>query len=77
MILAMADGTHPPFGASVINRKGHELAVVSDGGLAYLSGVALGETLDVAWDSAKQCFAEVPKTLPPTTQWVLPCKSIH
>lgn len=77
VILAMADGTHPPFGASVINRKGHELAVVSDGGLAYLSGVALGETLDVAWDSAKQCFAEVPKTLPPTTQWVLPCKSIH
>jgi len=73
----MADVTYPPFDASVINRKEHELAVVSDGGLAYLSGIALAETIDVAWDSAKQCFSEVPETLPPPAQWMLPCKSIY
>lgn len=76
-ILARADGSHPPFGASVVNSKGQELAVISDGGLAYLSGVSLGEKLDVIWDGGKQCFVEMPQSMPSAAQLLLPCHPIN
>ncbi|MFC0225787.1 fimbria/pilus outer membrane usher protein [Serratia aquatilis] len=76
-ILALSDGSHPPFGASVMNRKGQELAVLSDGGLAYLSGISFGEQLDVVWNGQKQCYVEIPKSLPPLAQLLLPCHSMN
>lgn len=75
--IAMADGRYPPFGASVVNHKGQELAVISDAGLGYLSGIELGEKLDVIWDGGKQCFVELPKTLSPEARLLLPCQPIN
>lgn len=49
-ILRLADGSQPPFGASVTSEKGRELGMVADEGLAWLSGVTPGETLSVNWD---------------------------
>ncbi|HHH7531345.1 TPA: fimbria/pilus outer membrane usher protein, partial [Escherichia coli] len=49
-VLRLADNSHPPFGASVTNAKGRELGMVADSGLAWLSGVNPGETLNVGWD---------------------------
>ncbi|MCK2181572.1 outer membrane usher protein [Hafnia paralvei] len=72
-VLALADGSHPPFGASVKNSEGRELAIVGDGGMAWLTGLQGGESLDVLWDGAKQCTVVIPKTLSQQEQLLLPC----
>ncbi|EHK8785550.1 hypothetical protein KCE21_004790, partial [Salmonella enterica subsp. enterica serovar Bardo] len=71
-VLRLADGTHPPFGASVRNRQGRELGIVSDGGLAWLSGVTPGEGLDVAWSSQVGCRVQIPEKVG-DAQLLLPC----
>ncbi|EBL5818965.1 fimbria/pilus outer membrane usher protein [Salmonella enterica subsp. enterica serovar Muenchen] len=71
-VLRLADGSHPPFGASVRNRQGRELGIVSDGGLAWLSGVNPGETLDVAWDNRSRCQVQIPEKTG-GAQLLLPC----
>lgn len=75
-ILAMSDGTHPPFGASVRNAKSRELGMVSDGGLAWISGVNPGERLDVYWDGGVQCAATLPEALN-GGQILLPCRPVN
>lgn len=75
--LKLADNRTPPFGSSVINAQGQELAIISDGGFVYLSGVQPGETLDVLWGGAKQCQISIPETLSPQhNQLLLPCQRI-
>lgn len=71
-ILRLADGSHPPFGASVRNNKGRELGIVSEGGLAWLSGVNPGEMLSVTWDNRSQCGVHIPSRLG-DEQLLLPC----
>lgn len=71
-VLRLADGGHPPFGASVRNKQGRELGIVSDGGLAWLSGVNPGETLDVAWDNRPRCRVQIPEKTG-SAQLLLPC----
>lgn len=72
-VLRLADGTFPPFGASVRNGQGRELGIVSDSGLAWLSGVNAGEALDVAWDGRAQCRVQIPARLTDQQQLLLPC----
>lgn len=72
-ILSMADGSHPPFGASVQNDKGRELGMVSDGGLAWISGVNPGDTLGINWGGKQQCTAVLPPALD-GGQLLLPCR---
>lgn len=71
--ISMKDGTHPPFGALVMNDKKQELGMVSDGGLAWLIGVTPGETLDVHWGDKSQCQISLPKVIP-ASQLLLPCQ---
>ncbi|EHQ9355003.1 fimbria/pilus outer membrane usher protein [Salmonella enterica] len=71
-VLRMADGSHPPFGASVRNKQGRELGIVSDGGLVWLSGVNPGELLDVAWDNRSRCRVQIPEKTG-DAQLLLPC----
>ncbi|EAM6659642.1 fimbria/pilus outer membrane usher protein [Salmonella enterica] len=71
-VLRLTDGTFPPFGASVRNSKGRELGIVSESGLAWLSGVNAGEALDVAWDGRPQCRVHIPERLT-DQQLLLPC----
>ncbi|HBA5243714.1 TPA: fimbria/pilus outer membrane usher protein, partial [Escherichia coli] len=72
-ILRLADGSQPPFGASVTSEKGRELGMVADEGLAWLSGVTPGETLSVNWDEKIQCQVNVPETAISDQQLLLPC----
>ncbi|NDJ59246.1 fimbria/pilus outer membrane usher protein [Enterobacteriaceae bacterium 4M9] len=62
-ILSMAEKGSPPFGASVRNGKDRELGMVSDGGLAWISGVNPGERLNVHWDEKAQCTVTLPDVL--------------
>lgn len=75
-VIVMPDGKHPPFGASVVNPQGRELAIVSDGGLAYLSGITAGESLSVNWNGAKGCQVSLPKPLLVQGNLLLPCHTI-
>ncbi len=72
-ILRLADGSQPPFGASVTSEKGRELGMVADEGLAWLSGVTPGENLSVNWDGKIQCQVNVPETAISDQQLLLPC----
>ncbi|WP_258126446.1 fimbria/pilus outer membrane usher protein [Escherichia coli] len=76
-VLRLADNSHPPFGASVANAKGRELGIVADSGLAWLSGVNPGETLNVGWDGRTQCVVDIPKNLDPAKQLLLPCRKAN
>ena len=75
-ILRLPDGSHPPFGASVRNAKDRELGIVSDGGLAWLTGVTPDEELSVNWGGSAQCNVQIPKALP-AEQLLLPCHLNH
>lgn len=75
-VLRLADGSYPPFGASVTNPKGRELGMVGDSGLAWLSGVGEGETLHVSWEGRAQCAVDIPKKLDPAQQLLLPCRQV-
>ena len=75
-VLRLADGSYPPFGSSVTNRKGRELGMVGDSGLTWLSGVAEGESLNVNWDSRAKCMVDIPQKLDTTKQLLLPCRQM-
>ncbi|EGH9955594.1 TPA: fimbria/pilus outer membrane usher protein [Escherichia coli] len=76
-VIRLADNSHPPFGASVTNAKGRELGMVADSGLAWLSGVNPGETLNVGWDGLTQCVVDIPKNLEPAQQLLLSCFKVN
>lgn len=69
-----AESRYPPFGASVTNSQGRELAIVSDSGQAYISGFTLGETLDVNWGGKKQCQIQMPDNKSFSGNLLLPCQ---
>ncbi|MBH3170912.1 fimbria/pilus outer membrane usher protein [Serratia marcescens] len=75
-VLRLADGTYPPFGASVRDAKGRELGLVADSGLAWLSGVTPDAALDVAWDGRSRCQVQVPAQLNSQQQLLLPCTAV-
>lgn len=74
-VLRLADGSHPPFGASVTNSKGRELGMVGDSGLVWVSGVVPGESLNVSWDARAQCAVAIPQHVTPEQQLLLPCQA--
>ena len=74
-VLKMRDGGAPPFGASVRNLKGRELGIVSDGGVAWISGVQNGERLSVVW-SGNRCEAVIPQNVEQLSQLLLPCEVV-
>lgn len=75
-VIVLPEGKYPPFGASVMNTKGRELAIVSDGGLSYLSGISAGESLIVSWNGNKQCQVILPEKIPAQGNLLLPCQYI-
>lgn len=74
--LGLIDGSHPPFGSSIVNQAGKELAIVSDAGFAYLTGVQPGERLEAVWDGRKQCQVVIPEKLTVQSQLLLPCRQL-
>jgi outer membrane usher protein FimD/PapC len=49
--------------------------MVSDGGLAWLTGVNPDERLTVHWSGSAQCEVVLPRVIP-AQQLLLPCKPV-
>nr|WP_244618517.1 outer membrane usher protein [Serratia fonticola] len=77
-VLRLADGSTPPFGASVLNLKKQVTGLVSDEGNVYLSGIQPGETMMVSWNGREQCQVRLPDPLPSGTlaNLLLPCVAV-
>lgn len=78
-ILRMSDGAFPPFGAEVRNERQKQLGLVSDDGNAWLAGVKPGESLNIVWDGAARCQAELPNNFTQemlVSPMLLPCKRV-
>jgi outer membrane usher protein FimD/PapC len=63
-VLRLPDGSAPPFGATVKNRKQQDTGVVNDGGDVYLSGIQAGEQMIVSWGGTERCVLTLPVELP-------------
>lgn len=76
-VIRLADGSTPPFGATVMNAKKQDTGIVSDDGNVYLSGIQPGESMTVHWNGAAQCAIKLPNTLPEgeLNNLLLPCRT--
>ncbi|MBH2863987.1 outer membrane usher protein [Serratia marcescens] len=77
-VIKLADGSEPPFGATVLNARQQETGLGNAGGSVYLSGINAGERMKVRWNGAVQCEVQMPTPLPPemlTTNLLLPCRA--
>nr|WP_223499717.1 MULTISPECIES: outer membrane usher protein [unclassified Serratia (in: enterobacteria)] len=74
-VILLADGSVPPFGASVLNQKKQDAGIVSDSGHVYLSGIRPNEKMAVNWNGSVQCHVTLPAVIPTgmTTNLMLPC----
>ncbi|EPN2807085.1 outer membrane usher protein [Serratia marcescens] len=63
-VIKLADGSEPPFGATVLNSRKQETGIVNDGGSVYLSGINAGDTMAVHWSGNPQCEVRMPRPLP-------------
>ncbi|MEL5246404.1 MULTISPECIES: outer membrane usher protein [Serratia] len=78
-VIKLADGSEPPFGATVLNARKQETGIVNDGGSVYLSGIKAGESMTVHWGGAAQCEVQMPMLLPPevlVNNLLLPCRAL-
>jgi outer membrane usher protein FimD/PapC len=76
-VIKLADGSQPPFGATVLNARKQETGIVNDGGSVYLSGINAGERMQVHWNGKAQCEVQLPAPLPAEmlmNSLLLPCK---
>ncbi|WP_199063788.1 outer membrane usher protein [Serratia sp. ASV30] len=75
-VIRLADGSTPPFGATVMNAKRQSVGIVSDGGSVYLSGILPGELMQVYWNGGAQCELALPTLLSNSNQTdlLLPCR---
>ncbi|MCS1373846.1 outer membrane usher protein [Serratia marcescens] len=63
-VIKLADGSQPPFGATVMNARKQETGIVNDGGSVYLSGINAGDAMTVHWNGGAQCEVRMPTPLP-------------
>lgn len=77
-VIRLADGSTPPFGATVMNANKQDTGIVNDGGSVYLSGIRPGESMTVHWNGAAQCAISLPQTLPADmmSNLLLPCRAL-
>lgn len=78
-VIKLADGSEPPFGATVMNARKQETGLVNDGGSVYLSGINPGDTMTVHWDGRAQCEVRMPTPLPADmlmNTLLLPCHPV-
>lgn len=74
-VVKLADGSTPPFGATVTNVSHVQTGLIGDDGSVWLMGLNPGSVMDVNWDDQIQCRIHLPKRLPPdlTRILLLPC----
>ncbi|ERK14114.1 Fimbriae usher protein StfC [Serratia fonticola AU-P3(3)] len=75
-MIRLADGSSPPFGASVVNGNKMEVGIVGEGGSVYLSGIQANGQMSVNWGGKEQCRLTFPAVLSPQTlqNLLLPCR---
>lgn len=74
----LADGTSPPFGAEISNKKGAQTGIVGDSGSVWLAGIRAGEQMSVSWNDGVQCRIKLPEKLPTKGQGLLlPCHPVN
>lgn len=76
-IIRLADGSFPPFGAVILNRKKREVGIVGENGNTYLTGVNAKEEMQVKWGEDKSCVLTLPPLLPTnalSANIFLPCQ---
>lgn len=78
-VIRLADGSTPPFGATVLNQKKRDVGIVSDDGSVYLSGINTGESMTVHWGGKAQCELVLPAVLSNSSQTdlLLPCRLLN
>ncbi|OSN04691.1 fimbrial assembly protein [Lonsdalea iberica] len=74
--MRLPDGRPPPFGATVTNASGREVAMVTEEGQVYLTGVEPNETLTVRWDGEAPYRITLPQTLTGLESLLLPCQPL-
>lgn len=81
VVIRLADGSTPPFGASIQNAKGQNTGIVGDDGSVYLSGIQSGEMMQVSWGDSGRCAITLPAHLPENIDQgqgvLLPCHSLQ
>ncbi|HHQ4310377.1 TPA: outer membrane usher protein [Serratia fonticola] len=78
-VIKLADGSEPPFGATVLNARKQETGIVNDGGSVYLSGIKADATMTVQWNGSAQCEVRMPTPLPADmlmNTLLLPCHPV-
>ncbi|HEJ7935769.1 outer membrane usher protein [Serratia marcescens] len=77
-VIRLADGSTPPFGAEVFNRRRQQTGIVNDGGSVYLSGIRAGEQMTVHWEGKAQCEIDLPalRTDVALSDLLLPCRRV-
>ena len=78
-VIKLADGSEPPFGASVMNARQQETGIVNEGGSVYLSGIKAGDVMTVHWNGGAQCAVSMPESLPENMMidsLLLPCQRV-
>lgn len=71
-IIKLADGSTPPFGATILNKNKDQTGIISEDGMVWLTGIKPEETMEVNWDGETQCVITLPATLP-DGNLLLPC----
>lgn len=76
VVIRLADGSAPPFGATIMNNKQQSVGIVSDDGNVYLSGIRPGESMRVHWNGGAQCEVALPDLISNINQTdlLLPCR---
>ncbi|MGL5006064.1 MAG: fimbria/pilus outer membrane usher protein [Plesiomonas sp.] len=65
------DHSTPPLGAEVTNSELHQVGIVGDDGMTYLSGLKPAQILSVSWNGKPQCQIKLPDTFKKDNQQVL------
>ncbi|WP_338157525.1 FimD/PapC C-terminal domain-containing protein [Moellerella wisconsensis] len=62
-VISLQDGSHPPFGIDVFNRKMHNIGIVGENGYTYLAGLIPNESIIIK-SNESQCEIKLPNELP-------------
>ncbi|MBI0472087.1 outer membrane usher protein [Pectobacterium parmentieri] len=79
-VIKLADGSFPPFGATVTNARKQETGIINDEGHIYLSGINAGDVMTVHWNGNAQCEIRLPALLPADmlmNSLLLPCHLLN
>lgn len=74
--IRLADGSYPPFGATVEDSHHQDAGIISNEGNVYLSGMHKGERMSVMSEGGVYCTVQLPSLLPAETfqqGLLLPC----